>query len=109
MPKKTTIATIAFAAALLLCAWSHPAAAMGPAAPAAFAAAGVNNAPVRSVHYVGHRWRQRRYWRWDHRPVWDDPWDVLQPTIWGSAEPHYVPADVWARKWHPAHRHYWRH
>lgn len=73
MPKKTTIATIAFAVALLLCAWPRPATAMGPAAPAAFSGAGVNNAPVRSVHYVRHRWRQRRYWRWDHRPVWDNP------------------------------------
>jgi hypothetical protein len=106
MPKSLIVAAI-LGAAVLLGAWSSPAAVIGPAAPAALATAGINNAPVRSIHYVGYRWRQRRYWRWDHRPVWDDPWDVLRPTIWGSPEPHYVPADVWARKWHPARLRHW--
>lgn len=103
MPK-TAIAAVAFAAALLACAWSNPAAAMGPAAPAALAAAGGYSAPVRPIHDV-RRWRQRHYWQWDGRPVWDDPWEVLRPTIWGSAEPHFVPANIWARKWHPAYLH----
>jgi hypothetical protein len=102
---KTAIA-VAFAAVLLTGVCSHPAAAMGPAVPAAFAPpAGVYSAPVRTIHYA-RPWHQRRYWRWDHRPVWDDPWEVLRPTIWGSPEPHLVPADVWVRKWHPAHLHY---
>lgn len=109
MPK-IAIATIVVAAALVIGAWSHPAAAMAPAAlPAALSAAGGYNALVTPVHYAKHGWRQRRYWRWDHRPIWDDPWEVLQPTIWGSPEPHVVPADVWARKWHPAHWHHWGH
>ena len=105
---KTVIAS-AFAVALLTSAWSHPAAAMGPAVPAALATADGYNGLVRLAHYVRHPWHQRHYWRWDHRPVWDDPWEVLRPTIWGSAEPHYVPADIWARKWHPAHWHHWAH
>jgi hypothetical protein len=108
MPK-AAIAAVAFTVALLTGVCSHPAAAMGPVAPAAPVSAEGYHAPVQRVHYVGRRWRQRHYWRWDHRPVWDDPWEMLRPTIWGSAEPHYVPADVWARKWHPAHHHHWRH
>lgn len=102
----TTIAAVALAVALLTGVWSRPAAAMGPAAPAALTVTGHYGAPVQAVHDT-RRWHQRHYWRWDHRPIWDDPWEVLQPTIWGSAEPHYVPADVWARKWHPAHPHHW--
>jgi hypothetical protein len=47
------------------------------------------------------RWPPRQYWQWDRRPIWDDPWTVLQPTIWGSPEPYVVPADSWARGWHP--------
>jgi hypothetical protein len=113
MPK-TAIAAVVVAAALVIGAWSHPAAAigpvaMGPVASAALPTAGGYNAPVTLVRYVRHGWRQRRYWRWDHRPIWDDPWEVLQPTIWGSPEPHVVPADVWARKWHPARWHYGAH
>ena len=42
--------------------------------------------------------------------VWDDPWMVLQPNFWGSAEPHFVPADSMGatsgtRPWIG----YWRH
>jgi hypothetical protein len=48
-------------------------------------------------------WPHRQYWQWDHRPIWDDPWLVLEPNFWGSPEPHLVPADIWARKWHPPH------
>ncbi len=103
---KTAIAAVVFAAVVLSGVWSQPATAMGPAAPAALAHAGADSAPVRMIHYA-RRWHQRRYWRWDHRPVWDDPWEVLQPTIWGSPEPHYVPADIWARRWHPARWHRW--
>jgi len=53
-------------------------------------------------------WPHRQYWQWDHRPIWDDPWLVLKPNFWGSPEPHLVPADIWARKWHPPWPHYWR-
>jgi len=52
-------------------------------------------------------WARRQYWRWDHRPIWDDPWTVLRPTIWGSPEPYLVPADIWARKWHLPRHHAW--
>jgi hypothetical protein len=45
-------------------------------------------------------WAPRQYWQWDHRPIWDDPWRVLRPNFWGSPEPHLVPADIWACKWH---------
>lgn len=94
MPK-TAIAAVAFAAALLTGAPSHRAAADG------------YSAPVRTIHYAKRPWHQRHYWRWDHRPIWDDPWEVLRPTIWGSAEPHFVPADIWARKWRPTYLHRW--
>jgi hypothetical protein len=54
-------------------------------------------------------WAPRQYWQWDHRPVWDDPWRVLRPNFWGSPEPHLVPADIWACKWHlpQAHARHW--
>jgi hypothetical protein len=55
-------------------------------------------------------WAPRQYWQWDHRPVWDDPWRVLRPNFWGSPEPHLVPADIWACKWHLPNRSWrWRH
>lgn len=54
-------------------------------------------------------WPHRQYWQWDHRPIWDDPWLVLKPNFFGSPEPHLVPADIWARKWHPPWLHRWRH
>lgn len=53
-------------------------------------------------------WPHRQYWQWDRRPIWDDPWLVLTPNFFGSAEPHLVPADIWARKWHPPWPHHWR-
>jgi hypothetical protein len=53
-------------------------------------------------------WGPRHYWQWDHRPVWDNPWQVLRPTIWGSPEPHLVPAGIWACKWHMPSARYWR-
>jgi hypothetical protein len=105
MPKAAA-AAVACAAILLSGLLPHPAAAMGPMAPFALATGHGYGAPVQAIHDV-RRWRQRHYWRWDHRPVWDDPWEVLRPTIWGSPEPHLVPADVWARKWHLAHIHHW--
>lgn len=52
-------------------------------------------------------WGPRHYWQWDHRPIWDDPWLVLRPTIWGSPEPHLVPAEIWACKWHLPSAHSW--
>ncbi len=67
--------------------------------------------PMSDLQTIGYRcrcgWGHREYWRWDHRPVWDDPWRVLRPTIWGSPEPHLVPAEIWVRKWHLPRR-YWR-
>ena len=75
--------------------------------PAGRAAAAEYGAPATAA--VKHHWRcncardwpHRQYWQWDHRPIWDDPWLVLKPNFWGSPEPHLVPADIWARKWHP--------
>jgi hypothetical protein len=59
---------------------------------------------ARSACECVRAWPHREYWRWDHRPVWDDPSAVLRPNFWGSPEPYLVPADVWARKWHlPRH------
>jgi hypothetical protein len=61
---------------------------------------------VRMVDFVcdwkcKRRWPPRQYWHWDQRPIWDDPWTALQPTIWGSPEPYAVPADSWAHEWRP--------
>ena len=103
--RRTAVAAGLFAAALLIGIAPKQAGAVGPMA-AAVSAMG-NGEPIRTIHYERRQWRH--YWRWDHRPVWDDPWEVLEPTIWGSPEPHYVPADIWARKWHPAHRRHWAH
>lgn len=78
------------------------AAAMPIAAPTNPAAA---TAPDAFVHTIGwscrcvRNWGPREYWRWDHRPIWDDPWAVLKPNFFGSPEPHLVPAEIWARKW----------
>jgi hypothetical protein len=99
----------ALLAALAAGASTLGAAAMPIAAPASRA---VTAAPA-FVHPIGwscrcaRNWGPREYWRWDHRPIWDDPWRVLKPNFWGSPEPHLVPADVWARKWRL--RYPWRH
>jgi hypothetical protein len=55
---------------------------------------------VASPRHHARQWPWREYWQWDHRPIWDDPWVVLRPNFWGSPEPHLVPADIWACKWH---------
>ncbi|MGH6675928.1 MAG: hypothetical protein ACRECE_06855, partial [Xanthobacteraceae bacterium] len=81
-----------------------------PSAPAAQAIAMRDASPLQKVHDTCRCSRSRparQYWRWDHRPIWDDPWQVLRPTIWGSPEPYLVPADIWARKWHLPQRHVW--
>lgn len=75
-----------------------------PAAPRSevFRAAG-DAGPAQKIRYAcrcARQWPYRHYWRWDGRPVWDDPWRVLKPNLWGSPEPHLVPADSWARKWY---------
>jgi hypothetical protein len=74
--------------------------------------------PASAREYGAHRaywrcgcareWPHRQYWQWDHRPIWDDPWAVLKPNFFGSPQAHLVPADIWARKWHPPWLHYWR-
>ncbi len=66
---------------------------------------------VQKIHDAcrcARQWPHREYWQWDSRPIWDDPWRVLKPNFWGSPEPHLVPADIWARKWHLPRVHYWR-
>ncbi len=79
------------------------------AAPAAEKALAAGYAVPRATPCECARdWPHRRYWQWDHRPIWDDPWVVLKPNFWGSPEPHLVPANVWARKWHPPRLHHWR-
>jgi hypothetical protein len=67
---------------------------------------------IRLVDFVcdrrcARRWPPRQYWQWDQRPIWDDPWTTLQPTIWGSPEPYLVPADRWAHEWHPPWIRHW--
>lgn len=103
---RATLTAFAIAALLTVTASGNHAAAMRPAAPSESAAAAWNAPSVRTVDFVcdwkcARRWPQRQYWQWDQRHVWDDPWTVLRPTIWGSPEPDLVPADRWAHEWHP--------
>jgi hypothetical protein len=80
----------------------HEAAAMPIAGAAKLAAATVENGRQQNIRYdcrCESNWGPREYWRWDHRPIWDDPWHVLKPNFWGSPEPHLVPAEIWVRKW----------
>jgi len=113
-------AKLALAAiALMLLTAAGPAAAMTMAARSDLSA-GAGGPRMQTIHFVckcNRAWPRRLYWQWDSRPIWDDPWTVLQPNFWGSPEPDLVPADVWARKWHPPwirrwrwhHRRHWRH
>ncbi len=81
--------------------------AFSAAAPAERTAASeYGGRPVHRHCDCARDWPHRHYWQWDHRPIWDDPWLILKPNFFGSPEPHLVPADIWARKWHPPH--YWR-
>ena len=89
--------------------------ALGVVAFSALASAEQAVAAKRAVSRVAYRhcrcsaeWAHREYWQRDHRPIWDDPWPVLKPNFFGSPEPHLVPADIWARKWHPPWPHYSR-
>jgi hypothetical protein len=91
---------------------ANRATAMTPAAPSEFAPAAWNAHRIHKVDFVcdwrcTRRWPPQQYWQWDERPIWDDPWSVLRPNFWGSPEPHLVPADHWAHKWHPPWIRYW--
>lgn len=74
-----------------------------PAIPTLGVSAIRDNGPLQQIHFTcrcARDWPRRQYWQWDHHPIWDDPWRVLKPNFWGSPEPHLVPADIWACKWH---------
>jgi hypothetical protein len=105
---KAVIAWAVLASVLVLGAATPRATALPIAPPVALISTTWSGA-MQKVHYRRswrREWAPREYWRWDHRPTWDDPWRVLKPTIWGSPEPHLVPAEIWARKWHLPRR-YW--
>jgi hypothetical protein len=109
---RAILTAFVIAALLAVIAPASRAAAMTPATPSDRAAATQGARSVRTVDFVcdwkcARRWPPRQYWRWDRRPIWDDPWTVLQPTIWGSPEPDLVPADRWAHQWHPPWIRYW--
>jgi hypothetical protein len=110
--QKNTVAGAVLAFALVFGAGAKCAEAFPAGAAAQIAHSAWEGGPQK-IHYAcrcGREWPAREYWRWDHRPIWDDPWQVLRPTIWGSPEPHVVPADIWARKWHlPARSWRWHH
>jgi len=96
-----TMAILAMSA-ILAAETSTLSAAAAPIAAPDRAAAAVPDPLLQNVRWscrCDREWAPREYWRWDHRPIWDDPWRVLKPNFWGSPEPHLVPADVWARKW----------
>jgi len=102
----------AIAALLPVMAPANRAGAMTLATPSDLAAATQDARDVRTVDFVcdwkcQRRWPPRQYWQWDQRPIWDEPWAVLQPNFWGSPEPHFVPADRWAHKWHPPWIRHW--
>jgi hypothetical protein len=84
--------------------WAERAAAMPFSAPAAATWSVTRPRPVR----FAREWARRHYWQWDSRPIWDHPWRVLRPNFWGSPEPHLVPADIWACKWHLPRARVWR-
>jgi len=116
--RRSVVASAMLAAALAVGVTHHAAAI--PLAPWSALAPGSGVSEfVRMIHWrcaCKRDWPRRRYWRWDSRPTWDDPWAVLRPNFWGSPEPRLVPADIWARKWHPPwvrhwtrHHIYWRH
>lgn len=109
--RKSVVAGAVLAAALAIGASTNRAAAMSPAPrPDLAPAPGVAGFVQKIYFHCGcaRDWPHRRYWRWDSRPTWDDPWAVLRPNFWGSPEPRLVPADDWARKWHPPWFRYWR-
>ena len=104
---------MAFAVAGLILATADRSSAMAAAAPAELAPAPPDANGVRMAHFAcdprcARRWPPRQYWHWDDRPIWDDPWVVLQPNFWGSREPYFLPADQWAREWHPPWARHWR-
>lgn len=100
--RSSTLAALALSVALAAAGFAKQAVAAEYGAPAAAH-------PKRHLRCECARdWPHRMYWQWDHRPIWDDPWLVLKPNFWGSPEPHLVPADIWAHKWHPPWLHYWR-
>jgi hypothetical protein len=109
---KHFLTAFALAAALLAAAApANQAAAMTAAALSEITPPAQDASSVHIVHFTcdwkcARRWPQRQYWQWDQRPIWDDPWTVLRPNIWGSPEPHFAPADRWAHKWHPPWIHY---
>jgi hypothetical protein len=85
--------------------------AITPASPGELAAAAWTGGHAQNIGFdcrCERNWGPREYWRWDHRPIWDDPWRVLKPNFWGSPEPHLVPADIWACKWHLPSARLWR-
>jgi hypothetical protein len=95
--RKAIIAVFILLLALCFGSAAERAAAMTLSSPAAVGWTGNRFLPAR---YRALTWAPRQFWQWDHRPVRDDPWAVLRPNFWGSAEPHLVPADIWACKWH---------
>jgi hypothetical protein len=106
-----SIAGTVLASALALGAAANNAAAAPIAPPPGSILAARDGDPIRQIHFscrCGRQWPHRHYWQWDHRPVWDDPWAVLKPNFWGSPEPHLVPADIWACKWHLPSARSWR-
>jgi hypothetical protein len=110
---RAILMVFAFGALALAAAPAEHVMAMTVAAPPEFAAAAPHTVSVHMAHFVcdarcARRWPARQYWQWDQRPVWDDPWGVLQPNFWGSAEPYFVPADQWAHEWHPPWIRHWR-
>jgi hypothetical protein len=77
--------------------------------------------PIHDACRCRRAWARRHYWPWGHDGVWDEQleerWFNPLNHFWGTPEPPLVPADRWARKWHPPfhpiwnrarHRHHWR-
>ena len=112
---RAVLAAFAMAAALSAVEPANRAAAMAAGAWSEPSLVKLNANGVQIVD-AGCDWRcarkfpPRHYWQWDDRPIWDDPWAVLEPNFWGSPEPHLVPADIWACEWHlPATQSWRRH
>lgn len=86
-------------------------AAADPAAATTLMAPGQFSVPAGGSLVSGARfcrcerdWGPRLNWQWGwHHPPWQTPWN--EPTYFWSLDPPRVPADVWARKWHPPRIH----
>ncbi len=118
--RATTTRVAGLLAALLVVPLAVDRAAAVPIAPTALAASAIGEgALIQKAGAPCHpdcarAWPPRRYWQWGKRLPTDEEWyrywSPYMNHLWGTPEPPYVPADIWAHKWRPPKPHLgWRH